>query len=241
MTITEVKPPANNQNSPSGWGRTKPTSCHYTRTYYQNGLVQQQWVACKCLDCDYCGQRKRDGDYQRALKQFSIENTIYLIYVPADEVDHLRKQAARRNHPIKSVPIAEDRNAVFSTHSFEGSHVPDDEEVRRLFLSTRISRRRLTDTGKWARKSRAEQPRPENRCTTLSKTFVGRQAFLNIAKRLKATVIERQDTIFFRDEWGYGPEKFKEMLVQEENRVRKARLKARGFGWARRYRDYAAA
>lgn len=239
MTIAQIATSANNQGDDapaSSWGQPKETSCHYVQTEYENGRVVQRWHPCRRVDCSYCGPRKKEADLTQALRLFSGETaTISIVLVPSWKVDHLRKLAGRHDQPILSVPVAEDRNAIFSPYAFEGSHVPDEEEIRQVFMS-RVPRRKLTRTGRWKPKSSDRK----SDVIVLTKEFVGPEAFRNVAQRLGAKLRYTDTETFFEDEWNHGPEQYKKWLIEEEHRVRRIRLKARGWGWARRFKDRAA-
>lgn len=147
--------------------------------------------------------------------------------VHKDAVDRIRKQVERRDHeaPIKSVPVSQEENVIFTTVLLDGfgfellSDPVNDERVRRVFLN-RISKRQLTSTRRWQKKSAAP---PKRDSVTLSRKFVHEEAFREVAKREGLRVRAAEDTIWVVDEHKRGPEWWKEALVKEEAEVRKRR------------------
>lgn len=244
-SVAEKEPPANirlpTDPETAGqrrWGDGHQKSCWRTQTRYVEGRVVQQSVACKQLDCPSCGPRKRQADHEKARSLFDAEEgPIYAIHVPSWRVDHLRKQAHRRDCPTYSVPVSEEENVVFSTYqfpsaitvqrAFKAAESADEEFVRRVFLEERVSRRHTTSTGKWERKRLVAKPRG----VTLSRDFIGRQAFLNVADRHSKLVSGRfsEEGAFFHDNEELGAEYWKRLLMSEEHRLRKESRRQRGL------------
>lgn len=255
MTVTEIQPkattkaespPDDTEPSPATrlrdlairlekkWGQGDPQSCWRTITGYQNGQVFQQAIRCKQLDCEWCGPERRQEGYDIAIRQFSKERVIYAVRVPAYKVDHLRKWASRREAPIKSCPVSDDENVVFSPVELEGSHVATPEEIRRILIEERVSRRHLKGSGRWAGR-KTDERRIETKMTTISRGNVSADAFRNVAKALNKKVLPLLRGQSFRDTENHGPAFYKQLLYAEEARLKRKRLQDRGVlpkGWS---------
>lgn len=228
MTVTEVASQANtsegNPISPPGWNQENWGDCWRTITRHHAGRYYQVAVSCKHLDCDGCGPRIRLAAYEEAVVRHALEPEIWTVYVQAHEVDKLRKRAGREGQPIESVPVADDWNVVFSPYHFEGAVQLDTDEVRRIFMKYRISRRQHTKSGVWAKKKGESTVQGE----TLSREYISTEAFKEVAKDLGATVKTVSGSQFFDDPKRHPPEHVKRLFLKKEEELRRKRLRERG-------------
>lgn len=226
MTVTEIRPNANlptSSGTESSWGKG---SCWRTDTRIDRGRSYQVSTCCKQLDCEECGPKKRQADYDGAVLRFAAEEKIWAVFVPAKMVDRLRKQAARVGQPIESVPVAKDWNVLFSPHRFENAYELSSEDVRRVFLIDRISKRQHTRNGRWEDKKKAQKPASGE---TISRGFIGSEAFANVATTHGLKVFQSGTGRYFDDPLERGSDYWKPLFVKEEHELRRKRRLARGW------------
>lgn len=244
-TVTEPRRESNHSDESGSSWKDPFESCHFIWTGHQNGKFVQQWKPCRGLHCPQCGPYKRQRELERATQltaeECGLGNMVYAVEVPIEEVDRIRKRAARQDAPTMSVPVGPDRNVVLSTFDMAGGHhhcppgeIVSVEFLRRLFIERRINKRQVTTTGRWFTKDQPATRRPENRAVTLSKKFVGKEAFEIVAKRLGARLSYGRDLWWFDDPGKVEVETVKEWLVETERELRRNRRKEhkKRLGWA---------
>lgn len=226
MTVTEIATEGNISQKASSWGDGIEETCWRTITRCtSSGRYYQSAVCCKYLNCPTCGPKKRLRAYEEAVLRHAQEPEIWVVYVPAHVVDRLRKTAGRIGEPIESIPVSDDWNVVISPHRFDGAVQLSPDEMKDLYITHRVARRQHARSGRWAPK-KVKDSGPDGE--TLSREFISPEAFRNVGKAVGAMIVESGANTRYFDAPGYDPQHMKRLMLKEEERIRRKRLKDRG-------------